>query len=95
MGPAASRADAMNSGVLGSSGVTQRRPMLGGQRGDAGEPDLLARVVAVRHDQRHLHAGVEQHAQAAHADIVVSKHDRAGRRPRIGHGLRSRIALMT
>ena len=50
--------------------------MIARQLGDAREPDALAGGVAVRDDERHLHARIEQHAQAAHAYVVVREDDR-------------------
>jgi len=34
------------------------------------------RIVAMGDDERHLHAGVEQRAEAAHAYVVVAEDDR-------------------
>jgi len=60
-----------------------------GQLLDALEPDVLLRVVAVRHDERHVHAMGEQHREAAHAHVVVRKDDR---RVLAAHSVFSRTA---
>ncbi|WP_367304113.1 thiocillin family RiPP [Burkholderia multivorans] len=51
--------------------------MLGRDRRDAAEPDVLVRIVFVRDDERDVDAAREQHLQAAHADVVIRENDRA------------------
>jgi hypothetical protein len=51
--------------------------VIGGEPGDAVEPDAFRRVVVVGDDQGDFHLVGEQHLEAAHADVVVGKDDGA------------------
>ena len=55
------------------SHVNRSAGKLGCRVGHALEPDVLVGPVAMRHDQRHVHALGVQHAQAAVAHVVIGE----------------------
>ena len=65
-------------GRVGVHGRGHLEAMPARMTGDAVEPRRFVGRIGVRDHQRHDHALLQQHAQAAHADIVVGENDRAG-----------------
>jgi hypothetical protein len=59
-------------------GAVDLNAVLARERGDAAEPDGLARIVGVGHHQGHFDPALEQHREAAASDVVVGEDDGSG-----------------
>jgi hypothetical protein len=68
-------------GLVGVPGGCDLQSRLAREALHAGEPDVLARAVAVGHHERHAYPVREQHGKAAAAHVVVGEDDRSGAHP--------------